>query len=111
MRDDGCSARRFFWGGHEAECLDAGHLQHGKRALLLVNHVAVGQNQWHHFGVGALAVRDFDPWPRVKRRVFCPDGELSKQSPASMPTTAFWTALRELDMFVVVFVFLVGGGT
>ena len=31
-------------------------------AALLFCNVAVGQNQWYHFGVGA-PLRDFDPWP------------------------------------------------
>ena len=45
--------------------------------------MAVGQNQWYHFGVGAppilvyfsgdwdvpLRVRDFDPWPGQERQV------------------------------------------
>ena len=35
-------------------------------------YVAVGQNQWYHFGVGALRVRAFDPWPRHRsRQVLC----------------------------------------
>ena len=45
----------------------------------MFEYMAVGQNQWYHFGVGAppmlvdfswglgcsLGVRDFDPWPHI----------------------------------------------
>ena len=66
-------------------------------------NMAVGQNQWYHFGVGAppilvyfswglgcsLGVRDFDPWPYGNPIHSCCILNTFAR-PAAPPTTRWW---------------------
>ena len=60
--------------------------------------MAVGQNRWYHFGVGApcsLGVRDFDPWPNVHLNQNAhPTKSLGGKTPSPSPNTSPKTFCR-----------------